>query len=270
MQTTTTPPVKDYLWLQIKDLPYFRGLLRAVEARVYRDIELPGPVFDLGCGDGHFATIAFDHPLDVGLDPWTGPVRQAGKRGGYHEVIQGAGDRLPFPSQYFGSAVSNSVLEHIPELDPVLAEVARVLKPGAPFIFCVPNQNFLPNLSFARLMDKVGLHGMARAYRNFFIRISRHHHCDDPETWRVRLEKAGFEIENWWHYFSPQALSVLEWGHYFGLPSLVSHFLFRKWILAPVPWNLALTRQICQPYYDEPKQVPDGSYSFYITRRKAA
>jgi len=55
---------KDYLWLNIRELHYFRGLLRAVEARFYQDIELPRPILDVGCGDGQFATIAFDSPID--------------------------------------------------------------------------------------------------------------------------------------------------------------------------------------------------------------
>jgi SAM-dependent methyltransferase len=258
---------KDYLWLNLSTLPYFRGFLRAVEARFYPDFDLPSPILDLGCGDGNFVTIAFDRKVDVGIDPWTGPVHQAVKEGGYNLVIQGAGDNLPFPDGYFASAISNSVLEHIPELDPVLAEMARVLKPGAPFVFCVPNHNFLSNLSISNFLDKIGLRGLADSYRAFFNRISRHHHCDSPEVWKARLEKAGFHIERCWHYFSPAALAVLEWGHYFGLPSLVTRKLFGRWILAPVPWNLALTRRLVEPYYNEPTDQPKGSYSFYIVRK---
>lgn len=267
LTVTNETTEKDYLGLQLRDMPYFRGLLRAVEARVYKDIQLEGPVLDLGCGDGHFVTIAFDQPIDVGLDPWTGPVREAGKRGGYKVVLQGAGDEIPFPDAYFGSAISNSVLEHIPDLDPVMREMARVLKPGAQFVFCVPNHQFLPNLSVAKFLDTIHLKGLARAYRNFFNRISRHHHCDDPKVWEDRLNRAGFTIERYWHYFSPKALATLEWGHYFGLPSLVSHFITRRWILVRQPWNLALTRAICQPIYDEPLEQPQGAYSFYIVRR---
>lgn len=258
---------KDYLWLNLSTLPYFRGLLRAVEARFYEDFDLPGPVLDLGCGDGNFVTIAFDRKIDVGIDPWTGPVRLAAKEGGYCQVIQGSGDQLPFPDNYFGSAFSNSVLEHIPDLDPVMAEMARVLKPGAPFVFCVPNHNFLDNLSISNFLDRIGLHPLANAYRRFFNRISRHQHCDSPEVWQARMEKAGFRIERWWHYFSPQALAVLEWGHYFGLPSLITRKLFGRWILAPLPWNLSLTRRIVEPYYHESTNQEKGSYTFYITRK---
>jgi hypothetical protein len=48
---------KDYLWLNLRDLPYFRAMLRAVEAKFYQQFELSAPTLDVGCGDGHFGRI---------------------------------------------------------------------------------------------------------------------------------------------------------------------------------------------------------------------
>lgn len=259
---------KDFLGLQLKDMPYFRAVLRAVECRFYQDYPLPSPTLDLGCGDGHFATLAFDRKLEVGIDPWTGPVIEAGLRGGYNLAVQGFGDKLPFSDDYFSSAVSNSVLEHIPDLEPVLAEMNRVLKPGAFFLFCVPNHNFLGNLSISAFLDRIGLRSVGDAYRRFFNQISRHQHCDSPEVWQARLEKTGFAIEKYWHYFSPRALHILEWGHYFGLPSWITRMVFGKWILGRMDWNLALTRAIVSPAFNEPAEQPKGSYTFYVVRKK--
>jgi SAM-dependent methyltransferase len=258
---------KDFLWPQLLSLPYFRALLRAVEARFYQDIDLPSPCLDLGCGDGNFASLAFSQPLEVGLDPWTGPIRKARTTAAYHTLVQAMGDAMPFPDGHFASAVSNSVLEHIPQLDAVLQETNRVLKPGALFVFCVPNDRFLPNLSIAQGMERMRLYGAAKSYRAFFNRISRHQHCDSPEVWQERLNRAGFAIERWWHYFSPAALHTLEWGHYLGLPSLISHALTRRWILIPQRWNLALTHRLVRQYYEEHPYRQDGTYSFYITRK---
>jgi SAM-dependent methyltransferase len=258
---------KDYLWPQISSLPYFRGLLRAVEARFYEGIDLPAPTLDLGCGDGHFASLAFGHPLDVGIDPWWRPLVEAKQRNAYSGLAQTDGAWMPFPEGHFASAVSNSVLEHIPHIDDVLAETARVLRVDAPFIFCVPNHNFLPNLSLGRGLDKIGLRQLGDSYRHFFNKISRHRHCDPPEVWQQRLEKTGFQIVRWWHYFSPAALSVLEWGHYFGLPSWVSKALTGRWILSPTHWNLGLTLRLVKRFYAEPAEQENGAYTFYIARR---
>lgn len=259
--------MKDYLYAHTRDLPYFRGLLRAVESRFYQDLDIPSPTLDLGCGDGHFAQLTFERNLEVGLDPWTGPIREAGTRRVYNLLTEADGAHMPYPNAHFASAISNSVLEHIPHLDAVLAETARVLKPGAPFIFCVPNQNFLPNLSVARFFDAVGLKPMARAYRNFFNTISRHVTCEDQQHWAARLEKAGFKVQSARDYFSPAALAVLEWGHYFGLPSLLIHVLTRRWNLVSARWNFVPLLAALQKYYNEPIPNPNGAYTFYVARR---
>ena len=159
------------------------------------------------------------------------------------------------------------MLEHIPAIDPVLIEMGRVLKPGALYLFCVPSHNFLANLSVSSFFDQVGMHSLGDAYRAFFNRISRHSHCDSPEVWEARLGEAGFKVERWWYYFSPHSLHVLEWGHYFGLPSLVVHGLFRRWILMPARWNLALTNAVVQPVFRENPLHPQGAYTFYVARR---
>lgn len=258
---------KDYLWLHLRELPYFRSLMRAVEASFYRYIDLPAPVLDVGCGDGHFATVAFDHPLDIGLDPWKAPLNEASRRGGYRGLVQADGGDIPFPGGYFGSALSNSVLEHIPEVESVLQELARVLRPGAPFVFCGPNHNFLPSLSLGRFLDHVGLRPLGEAYRTTFNRISRHYHSDPPDVWGARLERAGFHLERWWHYYSPSALHITEWGHYLGLPSLICYRLTGRWILVPTRWNLALTYRLTKRRY-EPSEREDGVCTFYIARRK--
>ena len=261
---------KDYLWLHLRDLPYFRAILRAIEARFYRDIDLPAPTLDIGCGDGHFASLTFDRPLEVGLDPWWGPIREAGGRAAYRLLTRADGGQMPFPRGYFSSAVSNSVLEHIPHLEQVLREAARVLKPGAPFIFCGPNHRFLDHLSIAGLLDRIGLHRPASSYRLFFNRISRHYHSDSPEVWQARLDQAGFEVVRYWHYFPPKALQTLEWGHYLGLPSLVTRKLTGKWILVPTHWNLAPVERLVRPLYAADPVCADGVCTFYITRRKVA
>lgn len=261
-------PSEDLLWRNLQDLPAFRGLLRAVEARFYQDLPLPEPTLDLGCGDAHFATVTFDRPLGVGVDPWTWPLRDARRLhpNAYHLLAQADGARLPFPTGHFASALSNSVLEHIPDLDPVLAEMARVLRPGAPFVFCSPSDYFLPFLSISGALHKVGLKGPAQAYENFFNRISRHHHCDGPAVWRARLEKAGLKLERYWYYFSPAALQTLEWGHYFGVPSVLAHALTGRWLFSPTRANLALTEKLLRPLYDE-KLPEKGAYIFCIARK---
>jgi SAM-dependent methyltransferase len=258
----------EILWRHLSSLPYFRGFLRAVEDRFYQKIPLAAPVLDLGSGDGHFASVAFDHRLDVGLDPWSAPMKEAQGRGAYRLLVLGEGASIPFADGFFATVTSTSVLEHILDLDPVFQEVARVLKPGGKFVFCVPNHRFPEALWGRRFLTKIGLRGLGAAYGRFFNRIARHAHTDSPDIWQRRLSQAGFELLDTWDYFPPKALYVLEWGHPLGLPSLISKKVFGRWVLVPRRWALALPWRWTRKFMDDPKS-PDGVCSFFIARRRA-
>jgi SAM-dependent methyltransferase len=257
----------DLLWRNLKELPAFRALLRAVEAQFYQDLlPLEEPVLDLGCGDGHFASITFPSPLTVGIDPAVESLREAQGRGSYRWVSRSLGGALPFPAAAFPTVISNSVLEHIPELDPVLSEIARVLRRGGRFIFCVPGNHFGELLFFSQLAQRVGWPAMAQSYERYFNRISRHHHCDSVERWEHRLARVDLQIEDSFTYFSRQAHRALDLGHYLGLPSLLSKKLFGKWILVPTRWNLALTERLLRPLFEEAPPAR-GAYSFFLARK---
>jgi SAM-dependent methyltransferase len=260
---------RDYLWLNLRALPYFRALMRSFEARFYREIALPQPILDIGCGDGHFASVAFNQPLDMGLDPWKEPIQEAVHWNAYNHLVLGDATEMPFPDNYFYSAISNSVLEHIPSLDEVLVETARILKQGAPFVFCVPNHNFLSNLSIGQFLDRLGLNTMGNMYRSFFNRISRHYHCDPPQVWFQRLALSGFEVVDYWHYYPPEALHITEWGHYMGAPALLTRKLTGKWIIFPSRRNpfLRYIEKSLRPLYDRDDHCENGVCTFYVTRK---
>ena len=257
----------DFLWSHLRDLPAFRALLRAVEARFYQDLlPLDEPVLDVGCGDGHFASVTFPQRLAAGVDPAPSVLGEARERDAYHVLSQSLGDALPFPDGHFATVVSNSVLEHIPAVDPVLAEISRVLQDQGRFIFCVPGDHFAELLLFTQFFRKLGLEGAAGAYERYFNHISRHHHCDGPEVWQARLASVGLTCTDSFYYFSERALHALDIGHYLGAPSLVSKKLFGRWILVPARWNLALTERWLRPLYEEPlPQV--GAYLFVVAHK---
>ena len=214
----------------------------------------------------HFASVALPRPLAAGIDPGSAVLNEAQARGAYHLLAQALGSGLPFADGHFATVVSNSVLEHIPGVDAVLAEIARVLRPGGRFIFCVPGDRFTELLLFTQLFRRLRLEPLAAAYGRSFDRISRHHHCDSPEIWRDRLQAAGLRLDTHFYYFSARATHALDLGHYLGLPSLIAKRLFGRWVLAPTRWNLALTERWLRPLYEEP--LPDtGAYLFLVAHR---
>jgi SAM-dependent methyltransferase len=257
----------DLLWQHLKDLPAFRALLRAVEARFYQDLlPLEEPALDVGCGDGHFASVAFPRPLAAGIDPAGSVLREARERGAYSLLARALGNALPYADGAFATVVSNSVLEHIPDLEPVLAEISRVLQSGGRFLFCVPGDRFTELLFFTQLFRRRGLERLAAGYERYFNRISRHHHCDGPDLWADRLAMAGLHLDRSFYYFSERANHALDLGHYLGAPSLVAKKLFGRWILVPRRWNLALTDRWLRPLYGEPLPA-SGAYLFLVATK---
>jgi SAM-dependent methyltransferase/4-amino-4-deoxy-L-arabinose transferase-like glycosyltransferase len=266
----TTPPSPfaedDLLWRQLKTIPAFRAVLRAVESRFYYAVDLPGPTLDVGCGDGHFAQMTFNRRIEAGIDPWWGPLQKAERSAAYDLVLQGMGDRLPFPDGHFASAFSNSVLEHIPDVQAVLNETSRVLQRNGRFLITMPSHHFTEWLGGAQFCERLNLPGLADQYRWGFNHISRHVHTDEPEAWSARLAAAGLAVERWQYYFSPQALHALEIGHAQGLPAAVMHALTGHWILAPWESSLAVTERWLRPFYEE-EAGEQGAYLLIVARK---
>ncbi len=264
------PPIYDHnddpLKRRLKSIPAFRALLRAVEARFYDEIEWTDPILDVGCGDGHFVQMTFDHSITAGIDPWWRPINKAYRTKQYDHLVFGVANKMPFPDDYFGSAFSNSVLEHIPDVQAVLNETGRVMKQDGRFLITVPSQRFTQNLGGAAIFEKLKLNSAADRYRVAFNKIARHIHTDPPEVWIKRLNKAGFEVERWQYYFSTEALRALEIGHVQGLPSAILHGLTGKWIAAPWDSNLKWTEKWVRPFYEEDPD-DDGTYLLFIARK---
>jgi SAM-dependent methyltransferase len=257
----------ELFWENITALPYFRGFLRAVEGRYYQEIDMTHPILDLGIGDGHFSSITFPFKIEMGIDPGFIELIEARKKCSETIHICGMGANLPIKNAHFSTIFSNSVLEHIEFLDPVLSEVNRVLVKKGRFIVTVPNSNFTENLSIARFLTSINFKRCAVLYQRFFNHISRHHHPDAVSEWADRFKKAGFNIRTSWNYFPKQSLKILEWGHLFGIPAWISKKLFGKWILFPTRWNLWIITSWLEEVYIKDQVADDGAYTFFILEK---
>ncbi len=260
----------DYLTLHLREVPAFRALLRGIECRLFEQAgPLETPVLDLGCGDGHFASMAFRAPLFAGFDLDELSVREAATRGVYHHLLVSSAPAMPFAEASFATVVSNCVVEHIPDLEGTLAEVHRVLRPGGRFLFGVPSDRFAGMLLGSTLLRRAGLHGLAERYGGWFNTHSAHFHTDPPDVWLARLDRLGFEVTRWQYYMTPAGHRAFDLAHYLGLPNLISRKLTGKWVLWHNPITLQLMEQWLRPYY-EASPPDEGPYIFFEARRKSA
>jgi len=71
----------------------------------------------------------------------------------------------PFPDNEFDAIICNAVLEHVPEIDRVMSELSRVLKPGGFFVAGVPYlQPYHLNPTDFRRYTRDGLEELGRLH----------------------------------------------------------------------------------------------------------
>lgn len=254
-----------HLWSQLNSMAPHRAILRAVESWLLSDLELEAPVLDLGCGEGHFASLAFRRPLDVAIDLSAAAVAEAARRRIYGLVVLGDACRMPFGNGVFGSVVSNSSLEHVEEVDDALREAWRVLEPGGVLVATTPTERFAEELLGSALARRLGLEKAGTAYGRYFNRISHHHHAEEPDVWRGRLEGAGFEVVRHATYFPPSALRAFDLCHYLSVPFLVARRTVGTWVIHPLQATLFF-RWLRRHVQDGPEH-PDGVYQLVVCRR---
>lgn len=104
------------------------------EYRLCAELLPEGRVLDLGCGVGHsYRELAPRETVGVDVEPevLVGQERET------HAADMRS---LPFPDGAFASVISVQSLEHVPDPERVLAEAARVLRPGGRAVFVTPNR----------------------------------------------------------------------------------------------------------------------------------
>lgn len=158
------------------------ALWRAVEISALSACDIPqGLGLDLGCGDGILTNILLERIGSrrlVGIDPDPYETAAARQFKFYHRVHNCGGDAIPESDSTFDFVISNSVLEHIPFLEPVIAEISRVLKPGGQFFFTVPGPAFHDNLS-----GSLFPHINRERYLGAIDKRLAHFHYLSPEDW---------------------------------------------------------------------------------------
>jgi SAM-dependent methyltransferase len=142
METSTSPERGFYE----TEYHFADDVMEAGEARLRRAIELLHPLagasfLDLGSGVGWAAHLAVEGGAEpaVGLDfAW-----RALQLGAQHipgvERVQADGCHLPLRDRSFERVLSFGSLEHFPDVDVALRELARVLHPLGKAVVVVPN-----------------------------------------------------------------------------------------------------------------------------------
>ena len=135
-------------------LDYFNGVLRSLDVDASA-----ATVCDIGCGGGLFAEeFARLGARVIGVDPSAASLStarsHAASQGLAIDYRVGAGERIPVDDCSIDIACCVDVLEHVDDLDAVISETARVLKPGGVYLFDTINRTGMSRFVMIKLFQE--------------------------------------------------------------------------------------------------------------------
>lgn len=137
-----------------RDEPHFRPENQAkVRGNLLRIAERTGTsrLLDIGCGTGFVISLVADTFDEIhGIDPTRAMLDKVDTSSGNVTLHEGVCEQLPFPDASFDLVTAYSVLHHLADHRPALAEAARVLRPGG-----VLYVDLEPNRAFWQAIDRV-------------------------------------------------------------------------------------------------------------------
>lgn len=208
----------------LEEWPASQSFSRTAEILAFQKFKLKKPILDLACGDGLFGEVLFGSKkgaVKVGIDINPREAEKAAKRRVYQQVKVADAAKLPFLDQTFATVFSNSSLEHMLNLDQVLAEISRVLKIKGRLVFLVPSQYLADFFLTGRLTVKI---------RN---RLFGHFHLFGPKRWAKKLQQKGLQMKEYHYVGGEKNWLVVELLLPFWLIGAFLNKLIGRWTLPP-------------------------------------
>ncbi|RMG88456.1 MAG: class I SAM-dependent methyltransferase [Chloroflexi bacterium] len=141
-----------------------------------------GRLLEMGCGLGHLLGLLQDDYECYGVDLIERSVRESRKNAPKAQVRQGdATDLSMYEDGSFSVVVALHLVEHLPEPDTTIREVARILKTGGIFLFATPHPEYALRRFKDRETDAIG-------------KDKTHINCHVPQVWRNWCEEAGLAM----------------------------------------------------------------------------
>jgi SAM-dependent methyltransferase len=129
----------------------------------------PGVALDAACGTGRFAEfLASRGHRVIGVDSSPDMLAHARRRVPSGEFHIGEVERLPLPDDCVDVIVCALALVHVPRLRPVLAEFARVLRPGGDLVISDIHHEHVNRGAVITARVPGGEPGIAATYRHRF------------------------------------------------------------------------------------------------------
>ncbi len=225
------------------------ALFRAIELWTIhenlKNLELNQPSLDLGCGDGKIAKLLFDKNFTYGVDNGEArDVEEVIKKGIYQKVFLESAEKMSLSNNSVEFVFSNCVIEHIPNANAVLTEVARILKPGGKFVFTVPSHRFSDFLYLTEKFASWGLGFLSQFYKYRRNKMLHQFHCYSAQDWKRKLGQHGLKMIKFQYYMPREALMLWD--------KMALEIFFRKIL------DSEAERRVAEKYEHEMKKIYAG------------
>jgi SAM-dependent methyltransferase len=127
-----------------------------------RDIA-EAPILDLGCGSSS-CWRGYDHAI-TGVDFSPEAIRQSQKNCPTSKFYQASVDKTPLPDHLYQTIVLCGVVNYYEDLDPIMREANRLVKPGGLIVITINVIDDFPSRSWTeeRIDREFGAYGMVNA-----------------------------------------------------------------------------------------------------------
>ena len=225
------------------------------------------PVLDVGCGFGEFSGVFFDSMIEVGIDISHDDLLMAAQDKIYKNLYVRDARDMQFEDESFATAISISVLEHISEVEKVIAEVYRVLKSGGLFVFTLPTDDLYQCLLYPTILEKLGLKRVARNYFRIYNIAFKHLNIWPHSKWEQIVEDVGFELLYSKKIISKKVTQIFDFALLTAFPSQVGRLLIGNRLIWAPRAKKRLLRRFFGHMIDE--EHSDGSNIIIVARKPA-
>jgi SAM-dependent methyltransferase len=178
----------------LKAAPIAHAVFRACELAHLKSLPLARPVLDLGCGRGQLAQLALDSRIDVGLDISARQLAGARHVDRYERLVLADAAEMALCSGCIQTVVALSSLEHMRRPEKIMAEVARVLRPGGMVVATITLPELRQHLFWPAVARRLRLGWLGRLYVTLQDRAFAHRTMLGREEWEGIARDAGLEI----------------------------------------------------------------------------
>lgn len=210
-------------WLgQHRNLGQARQILRWLDAR-------SGKLLDVACGLGYLPDMAEARGVEAyGLDISSVALGKAKAENPARRLVEGNGERLPFPTDHFDYVVCLGSLEHFIHPEVGAQEIARVLKPTGKAAIMLPNSHHLQ--AIYNVYRTGGILPELQDFERFATRVE----------WQAFLEKHGLKVQSV-HKYNVGFARVFKKGRegFWYLYNILFRLFGDAWI--PLNFSFALT-----------------------------